>query len=333
MTNHRQPSASDSMLRIDEDDLIDALSDHNPDVSWYLNQQSGEVIPVFRDMFFPGDEEYIDEEALSEDPRYLLVEPLSSRDGYRWMEKFSAQVDDADLRRRLERALDRPRPFRGFKDVLYDYPAERDQWFEYERLRQREAAQEWLTFNGITAELVSKRPPPQPSEDPTDLPSARRVVSSEQAPYVDLGSFGARFLARAEDTQGAVAIVEHPIPPRTLAAPLHRHAREDEYSYVVEGRMGARLGEKVVYAEAGTLVFKPRGEWHTFWNAGDGPCRVLEIITPGGFEEMFAEMGADPELMAGEGATAMDARYGLEVDYESIERLCREHGLSFPESE
>jgi mannose-6-phosphate isomerase-like protein (cupin superfamily) len=63
---------------------------------------------------------------------------------------------------------------------------------------------------------------------------------------------------------------------------MHRHANEDEYSYVLEGRMGAQLGDEVVYAEEGTLVFKPRGQWHTFWNAGDGPCRILEIISPGG---------------------------------------------------
>lgn len=307
-----------------------ALSDHNPEMGWYLNQQTGELLPVFRNMFFPGDEEYIDEEALAEDPKYILVEPVSSRDGYRWMEDFTEQVNDPDLRRRLERALDRPRPFRGFKDVLLDFPAEREQWFEFERLRQREVAQEWLTRNGITAELVSNLPPPRTLEAENDQASAAKVVVSERADFVDLGSFGARFLARAEETQGAVAIVEHPIPPRTLAAPLHRHAREDEYSYVLEGRMGTVLGQEVVYAEAGTLVFKPRGQWHTFWNAGDGPCRVLEIITPGGFEEMFAEMGGDPELMAGEGAAAMDARYGLEVDYDSIERLCREHGLVFP---
>ncbi|MDQ4128209.1 MAG: cupin domain-containing protein [Actinomycetota bacterium] len=46
--------------------------------------------------------------------------------------------------------------------------------------------------------------------------------------------------------------------------------------------MGARLGDEVVYAATGDLVFKPRGQWHTFWNAGDRPCRVLEIISPGG---------------------------------------------------
>ena len=157
-----------------------------------------------------------------------------------------------------------------------------------------------------------------------------QVVTSDQASFVDLGSVGVRFLARAGDTQGALSIVEHPVPPRTLAAPLHRHSREDEYSYVLEGTIRALLGSQVVVAAAGSLVFKPRGQWHTFWNAGEGPCRVLEIIAPGGFEEMFAEMAADPDAMTGERAAAMDARYGLEVDYGSIERICAEHGLIFP---
>lgn len=162
-------------------------------------------------------------------------------------------------------------------------------------------------------------------------PSATQCVTHSDAHYVDVGSIGVRFFARAADTGGALSVVEHPIPPRTLAAPLHRHSREDEYSYVLEGTMGALLGSEIVIAEAGTLVFKPRGQWHTFWNAGEDPCRVLEIITPGGFEQMFQEMGGDADLMKGEGAAAMDARYGLDVDYESIARLCEEHGLTFPE--
>ena len=65
--------------------------------------------------------------------------------------------------------------------------------------------------------------------------------------------------------------------PRALAAPLHLHTREDEYSFVLEGRMGALLGDDVVEAGPGDLVFKPPNQWHTFWNAGDVPCRILEI--------------------------------------------------------
>ena len=147
---------------------------------------------------------------------------------------------------------------------------------------------------------------------------------------VDLGSFGARFLLQAAASDGRVAVVEHWVPARTLAAPLHRHSREDEYSLVLAGRMGAQLGERVVETGLGDFVHKPRGEWHTFWNPGDAECRLLEIITPAGFEAMFKEMAADPEAMAGEAAAAMDAKYGIEVDYDSIERLCTLHGLSFP---
>jgi quercetin dioxygenase-like cupin family protein len=133
-----------------------------------------------------------------------------------------------------------------------------------------------------------------------------------------------------EESGGGFSLVEHPIPPRTLVAPLHRHANEDEYSYVLQGRMGAQLGEEVVYADEGTLVFKPRDQWHTFWNAGDEPCRILEIISPAGFEHLFRVMADDPDAMDGESAAALDARFALEVDYESIGRLCEEHGLDFP---
>jgi oxalate decarboxylase/phosphoglucose isomerase-like protein (cupin superfamily) len=97
--------------------------------------------------------------------------------------------------------------------------------------------------------------------------------------------------------------------------------------------MGAQLGDEVVHAEKGDFVFKPRDQWHTFWNAGDEPLRILEIISPGGFEHVFKEMADDPEAMAGETASALDARYGLEVDYESVERLCEEHELDFPVEE
>jgi len=112
---------------------------------------------------------------------------------------------------------------------------------------------------------------------------------------------GVRFLAWTEETGGGFSFVEHPIPPRTLVAPMHIHEREDEYSFVLEGRMGAKLGEDVVYAEVGDFVFKPRNQWHTFWNAGEEPCRILEIIAPGGFEHFFDEV-----------ATAMAGEFDLE---------------------
>src|SRR5215203_7036949 len=150
-----------------------------------------------------------------------------------------------------------------------------------------------------------------------------RVVGPADGKVVDLGSLGVRFMVWSEESGGGFSLVEHPIPPRTLATPLHRHANEDEYSYVLEGRLGAQLGDEVVVAEEGTLVFKPRDQWHTFWNAGDEPCRILEIISPGGFEHLFEE-AAEPRETAG---LSIDARYGIEFDFESVERLCAEHDL------
>jgi mannose-6-phosphate isomerase-like protein (cupin superfamily) len=159
-----------------------------------------------------------------------------------------------------------------------------------------------------------------------------RKLGPRDGKYVDLLSVGVRFLAWTEETGGGCSVVEHPIPPRTLVAPLHKHSREDEYSFVVEGRMGAQLGDDVVYAEAGDFVFKPREQWHTFWNPDDAPCRILEIISPGGFEHFFDELGTavavpdfDPAHMA-----ELGARYGVEADPESIGRLCAEHRLTYP---
>ena len=88
------------------------------------------------------------------------------------------------------------------------------------------------------------------------------------------------------------SLVEHPIAPRTLGAPMHVHEHEDEYSYVLEGEVGVQIGDEVRYARAGDLVVKPRGIPHAFWNRTDEPARLLEIISPGGFERYFAELGA-----------------------------------------
>ena len=148
--------------------------------------------------------------------------------------------------------------------------------------------------------------------------------------FLRFGGLGVRFIVRGEETNGAFALVEHPLEPRALAAALHRHAREDEFSYVVEGRVGAQLGDRVIEARPGDFVFKRRGEWHSFWNAGDEPARLLELISPAGFERYFEEVA---EIFAGGGPPdeqrlrEVRQRYRLDLDTSSIETLVRDHGL------
>lgn len=154
-----------------------------------------------------------------------------------------------------------------------------------------------------------------------------RVHEGERADFPALGN---RYLLRGDRSDRRFALIEQTIPPRKLAAPMHVHEREDEYSFVLAGRMGAQIGEQVVEAGPGELVFKPRGIPHTFWNAGDEEVRVLEIISPAGFEQYFADLA--PEL-AGPGEPDMAAlaeiraRYGLSVDIASVELLINQHGL------
>ena len=165
-----------------------------------------------------------------------------------------------------------------------------------------------------------------------DASQGPRKIGPTDGKSVDLQSIGVRFMAWTEATGGGFSLVEHPIPPRTLAGPLHKHSREDEYSYVLTGQMGALLGDETVYAGLGDFLFKPREQWHTFWNAGDEPCRILEVISPGGFEHYFDELAlkiTSPDFGPAQ-IGELAAKYGLEADPNSIPRLCQEHGLRHP---
>ena len=159
-----------------------------------------------------------------------------------------------------------------------------------------------------------------------------RILGPLDGKSGSLGGVGVRFMIDGADSGGGFALVEHPMAPHALAAPMHRHSREDEYSFVLEGRVGASLGGELVYGEVGDLIFKPRGQWHTFWNAGDKPARILEIISPAGFEKFFQRMTQladrgelNPATMAG-----LAAEYGTEVEFESLPGLISAHGLVFP---
>jgi len=160
-----------------------------------------------------------------------------------------------------------------------------------------------------------------------------KVLGPRDGPMGFLGSIGVRFLIDGQDTGARFSVVEHPMSPRALGAPLHRHTHEDEYSYITAGRVGALLGEQVVEAGPGDLIVKPRNQWHTFWNAGDEPARVFEIISPAGFERYFAELAAlgGSRVAPPDALRALAQRYALEVDPTSIPGLLERFKLRIGE--
>jgi quercetin dioxygenase-like cupin family protein len=162
------------------------------------------------------------------------------------------------------------------------------------------------------------------------LSTGARVIGPDDGDVAgEPGSATDRFMIDGPVTEGRLSVVEQTLPPHVLAAPLHCHAREDEYSYVLEGQMGALLGQQEVLAEPGDLVFKPRGEWHTFWNPGDTSTRILELISPAGLEDLFRELGAAGAELDPASLPALAARYGCDVDLQATTAILQQHGLSF----
>lgn len=135
---------------------------------------------------------------------------------------------------------------------------------------------------------------------------------------VDVGGLGVQFKVRGESTGGSFAVVEHPIQPGVLVDP-HIHRNEDELSYVLDGTIWARVGDREVEAVTVSYVWKPRGVLHTFWNPGPRPARILEVISPAGFERLFDQVAA---LLAAPSETTEDEVY----------ELCAQYGLSFDRS-
>ena len=156
-----------------------------------------------------------------------------------------------------------------------------------------------------------------------------RSVITERPQLLD-GPLAATLVLSSESTDGNVAVVEHLLAPRALGAPVHTHRNEDEYSLVLDGKVGVELGDEVLEAATGSVVVKPRGIPHAFWNPTDAPARLLEVIVPGGFETYFAELHeilsrpGPPDLAA---LSVLAGRYDLELDPQSIARLAGEHAL------
>lgn len=155
------------------------------------------------------------------------------------------------------------------------------------------------------------------------------VIGFDEGTSLDFAGVHGLLKIDGSDAGERFAVADFPfIPPHVLAAPLHRHHREDEYTCVVEGTLGVQLGDEVVTAEAGTWVVKPRGQWHTFWNASDVPCRTIEIVSPAGFQRYFSDVAAlDGDLNR---IAELNAKYSLDMNFESVALLCKRFNLQFP---
>jgi quercetin dioxygenase-like cupin family protein len=169
---------------------------------------------------------------------------------------------------------------------------------------------------------------PDPSKEaPMPTAPTAKLVPAGEGRCVTLFAVRFDYKVTGADSGGALAALEVTIPPRTLVKP-HNHSREDEYTVVLAGTVGARVGDRVVEAGPGASMVKPRGIPHAMWNTGPDPARVLEVLSPAGLEDYFVELA--PVLREHAPPTEYDAvaeRYGLTIVNEWIEELEATYGV------
>lgn len=184
-----------------------------------------------------------------------------------------------------------------------------------------------------TAALVMSAQNRQMRRELTELdhiPSSPKVLGPEDGDILgDPDTVLDRFMVETGESGGRFALIEHRLVPNALAAPMHLHTREDEFSFILEGKVGAYVDGTELVAHTGDLVAKPRGQWHTFWNAGNSTARVLEIISPAGLENLFRLLDTSPELYEPEKLIPLADHYGAKVDFDATLSIVESHRLSF----
>jgi hypothetical protein len=165
-------------IPVDWEALEDAFENNAPEVHSYLHLVTGEVLRVVDGIADPEMHSRI-----ASDTTYMRIEPVSSREQYRWMERFIPMVDEGELRDQLAAAIDGKGAFRRFKDVLMTYGTERERWFAFRSERLRVFMEAWLGAHGLapTARPVwpTDAPPPEPILPTPDVLSARRKSSAD----------------------------------------------------------------------------------------------------------------------------------------------------------
>ena len=222
--------------------LEDAFENNAPEVHSYLHFDTGEVIRIVDGVADPTMHTRI-----LNDSRYLRIDPVSSREQYRWMERFIATVEDDELRRRLNIAIDGKGAFRRFKDALMSHPVDRERWFAFRSERLRACMESWLAAHGIkaverpnwhvpsaaevtveaemTAEPLAPKRPSQPAASAEDVDRRRlhELVDALPSQDVDTAAAFLEFLGRrgrapkpraSKPPAGAPVAQQAPSPPR-----------------------------------------------------------------------------------------------------------------------
>ena len=150
--------------------------------------------------------------------------------------------------------------------------------------------------------------------------SGHVITPADQATLLR-GPLGAVLMLAGNRTGGRLSLVEHPLEPRALGSPLHTHRDEDEYSVVLEGQVGAQIGGQTVVAGPGTVLVKPRGVPHAFWNPTDQPA-VEPGLCLGRIGRHRPAVTTEVEVVRHQGIRYAQARAPRSV--------ARSHGRSWP---
>jgi hypothetical protein len=166
---------------VDWESLEDAFENNAPEVHSYLHVPTGDVLRIVDGVADPQMHSRI-----AADASYLRIEPVSSREQYRWMERFIPMVDDLELQGKLGRAIDGKGAFRRFKDVLMSHGADRERWFAFRSERLRIFMEAWLNAHALNP---VKRPSWAPElvqpEEERPAPSAPEARDSRASRSID----------------------------------------------------------------------------------------------------------------------------------------------------
>jgi hypothetical protein len=206
---------------VDWEALEDAFENNAPEVHSYLHLPTGEVLRVVDGIADPEMHSRI-----ASDQSYMRIEPVSSREQYRWMERFIPMIEDPELRNRLTAAIDGKGAFRRFKDVLMSYGPERERWFAFRSERLRVFMEAWLSAHALRPVGRAAWSGDVPARGKEHLPISQDQLSGRRSRSADALRRQLRDLTdtlSARDLEKVVAFAEFVKARRAAKSYAHRH--------------------------------------------------------------------------------------------------------------